>query len=105
MGGDLTLHDLLASQLPTPEQAGSFTPVDARLAALLRALRSDEQAVLVAWTDPGVRTWTDAALCAGATDPAALGARVRRKARRHLEEQDRRRGQQAEPPAHAGSRS
>ncbi|MFG2276852.1 hypothetical protein ACGFNY_44730 [Streptomyces chartreusis] len=105
MGGDFTLHDLLAGQLATSEQAGGFTPTDARLAALLRALRPDEQAVLVAWTDPGVRTWMDAALCAGATDPVVLGERVRRRVRSQLAEQARRRAQQAEQAAIAESRS
>jgi hypothetical protein len=74
-------------------------PDEARLAAILRALRPDERAVALAWTHPGVATWKEAALQAGATVPAAMGERVRRKVRCLVAEQRRRRALQLTAPS------
>ncbi|MFD5795278.1 hypothetical protein ACFWIO_17345 [Streptomyces diastatochromogenes] len=105
LGGDVTLHDLLAGGLPAPDETCGFIPTDARLAALLRSLRPTEPAVVFAWTDPGGSTRADAALRASTADPAAVGERVRRRVRRQQAEQDRRRrAQQTGQAAIEGSR-
>jgi hypothetical protein len=93
MGEDVTLHDLLASNLSAPEDAIRLVAAGERLAALLRALRPAERAVFLALADPGIGTWTDAALHMGNADPEAFGEKVRRNVRRTLTEQDRRRAQ------------
>ncbi|MFJ4368898.1 hypothetical protein ACIP4S_32850 [Streptomyces chartreusis] len=85
---DLTLHDIAAT-VPYRRDATSEV-ADARIAAVLSALRPPERAVVLAWADAGVSTWAEAAWCAGAPDPDAFGERVRRKVRRVVAEQQRR---------------
>jgi len=90
LGEGITLYDLVVaspcSQTPTPG-AG---PDDVRLLSVLAALQPAERAVALAWAHPAVATWTEAALVAGATDPVALGERVRRKLKRLGERQTER---------------
>ncbi|MCL7429823.1 hypothetical protein [Streptomyces sp. YS415] len=90
LGADLTLHDLLAA---SPSAAGIMAgeePDDARLGALLRVLDDVDRTIVLAWMHPGVATWADAALLAGASRPEADGERVRRRVRRLVADQQRR---------------
>ncbi|MFD7334922.1 hypothetical protein ACFV98_02815 [Streptomyces violascens] len=88
LGDGLTLYDLVA-----PEQRPAFEvePNEPRLAALLRALTPAERVVVWSWTHPGVATWSDAALLAGAAYPDTAGEKVRRRVRYLVAEQERRR--------------
>jgi hypothetical protein len=90
LGEGITLYDLVigspCSQTPTP----GAEPDDVRLLSVLAALQPVERAVALAWAHPAVATWTQAALVAGATDPLALGERVRRKLKRLGERQTER---------------
>jgi hypothetical protein len=91
LGDGLTLHDLAFGALDAEGASLDHEPQDMRLAALVRALRPAERAAALAWADPNVRSWAEAARQAGADDPAAFGERVRRKCRRISAELDRRR--------------
>lgn len=82
LGDGLSLYDLLADRTPGHMEPDGSGTDDARLAAVLRGLLPDERAVALAWTQPGVATWTEAALHAGAADPVATGERIRRKLKR-----------------------
>ncbi|MEU6547017.1 hypothetical protein [Streptomyces sp. NPDC046859] len=62
---------------------------DDRLNRVLRRLDPAERAVVFAYAEGEGTTWTEAA-AGGATDPAALGERVRRKAKRIAAGQARR---------------
>ncbi len=98
-GDGLSLYDLLAG-CPDPQPSAlDSTPDDARLAAVLHALRPQEREVVFARAQPGVATWAEAAWLAGATDPTAVGERVRRKVRRLAAEQQRRRARLHSHPA------
>jgi hypothetical protein len=91
LGSGLTLYDLAAG---TPAATATCPvegdPENARLAMLIRALLPAERAIAIAWADPQVATWTEAALHAGAAEPSIVGERVRRKVRRLAAELDRR---------------
>ncbi|MGI5142606.1 MULTISPECIES: hypothetical protein [unclassified Streptomyces] len=81
LGDGLTLYDLV------PGQADADTGVepgfeDPRLTEILEALSPAERAVALALADPGVTTWAEAAVAAGATQPELQGERVRRKVKR-----------------------
>ncbi|MFI9649943.1 hypothetical protein ACIHAA_27125 [Streptomyces sp. NPDC052040] len=91
LGDGLTLHDLACGIMNAEDAPFAYEPDDARLAALIRALRPAERVAALAWADPDVRNWTEAARLAGADDPAVFGERVRRKCRRLAAELDRRR--------------
>jgi hypothetical protein len=82
MGKDMTLYDLVASDLSWDDALPYDEPDDARLGALLRALRPEERLVILARACPGVASWKEAALLAGAADPVTMGKRVRRKVNR-----------------------
>ncbi|MGW1364949.1 hypothetical protein ACWCQP_47080 [Streptomyces chartreusis] len=95
VAADLTLYDVAAATPHRPDVTGEFA--DARIAAVLAALRPPERVVVLAWADAGVATWAEAAWCAGALDPDVFGERVRRKVRRVVAEQQRRAGQRRLP--------
>ncbi|MEU9337230.1 hypothetical protein AB0D49_29400 [Streptomyces sp. NPDC048290] len=86
----MNLYDLIASSPDLRIAAETARADDARLSALLRALPPADRRVVLAWSRPGVATWTDAAWYAGAADPAATGEQVRRRVRRLVLEQHRR---------------
>jgi hypothetical protein len=81
-GKDTTLYDLVASSFRWEDASPYDQPDDARLGALLRALQPEERVVMLARACPGVASWKEAALLAGAADPVAMGKRVRRKVNR-----------------------
>ncbi|WP_411152190.1 hypothetical protein [Streptomyces sp. A30] len=87
----LTLHDLASGITGTEATPLEYDPEDVRLAALIKALRPAERVAALAWADPNVRSWAEAAQQAGVDDPAAFGERVRRKCRRLAAEFARRR--------------
>ncbi|MFF9100077.1 hypothetical protein ACF1AU_05725 [Streptomyces rubrogriseus] len=101
LGDGLSLHDLASGITDTKAPLLEHDPEDARLAALIRALQPAERAAALAWADPNVRSWTEAAQQAGADDPIAFGERVRRKCRRLAAELARRRSL----TVHAGGES
>ncbi|MET9720317.1 hypothetical protein ABZZ46_33640 [Streptomyces rochei] len=101
LGDGLSLHDLASGITDTEAPLLEHDPEDARLAALIRALRPAERAAALAWADPNVRSWTEAAQQAGVDDPIAFGERVRRKCRRLAAELARRRSL----TVHAGGES
>ncbi|WP_432184924.1 hypothetical protein [Streptomyces tendae] len=101
LGDGLSLHDLASGITDTEAPLLGYDPEDARLAALIRALRPAERAAALAWADPHVRSWTEAAQQAGVDDPMAFGERVRRKCRRLAAELARRRSL----TVHAGGES
>jgi hypothetical protein len=78
-----TLYDLLIDGL-TPQNVPHGEPEldDHRIAAVLRALNSEERAVAIAWANDAVSTWAEAAASVSAVAPAAVGERVRRKLKR-----------------------
>ncbi|MFE2979378.1 hypothetical protein [Streptomyces sp. NPDC059258] len=82
MGKGGTLHDVVAGGVSPEDALPCDRPDDARLGALLRALKPEERAVVLALTCPGVASWGEAADLAGAADPVAMGKRVRRKVNR-----------------------
>ncbi|WP_431047093.1 hypothetical protein ACQUSR_33390 [Streptomyces sp. P1-3] len=82
LGDGLSLYDLVADRVHRQDDETGVGTDDARLAAVLRALHPEERAVALAWGQAGVATWAEAALCAGAGDPAVTGERVRRKLKR-----------------------
>jgi hypothetical protein len=90
-----TLYDLLADRSGT--HATTATGLNAQLSALLRALAPTDRNVVLAWTQPGVATWADAACYTQAQDPAVTGEQVRRKVRRILLEHRRRAAQTRRP--------
>ncbi|WP_159074318.1 hypothetical protein [Streptomyces dioscori] len=79
MGKYTSLYDLVAVGSDGEPTSFYDGPDDARLGALLRALQPEERVVMLARACPGVASWEEAALLAGATDPVAMGKRVRRK--------------------------
>ncbi|MCQ4208342.1 hypothetical protein [Streptomyces longispororuber] len=81
-GNGSTLYDLVVSGAVREDTAPFDAADDARLGVLLRALRPEERAVVLARACPGVASWEEAALVAGAADPGAMGRRVRRKVNR-----------------------
>ncbi|WP_406088350.1 hypothetical protein [Streptomyces virginiae] len=91
LGTDFTLHDLLKDSPSHADMAIGAEPDDARLRTLLRALSQFERSVVLSWMHPGVATWADAALQAGAPQPEADGERVRRRVRYLVRDQERRR--------------
>jgi hypothetical protein len=82
MGKDRTLYDLVAGCMSREDALPYDHPDDARLGVVLRALQPVERAVALARACPGVASWTEAALLAGAADPVAMGKRVGRKVNR-----------------------
>ncbi|WP_331737114.1 hypothetical protein OG426_56170 (plasmid) [Streptomyces canus] len=90
LGDGLSLHDLVAADTDLLTRTGEWVFDDERLNAVLRKLTSDELRVVLAYAEGEGPTWTEAAAAAGATDPAALGERVRRKVKRLATEQARR---------------
>ncbi|MEU5416581.1 hypothetical protein [Streptomyces clavifer] len=91
LGTNFTLYDLVAGSPSAADIEAGVEPDDARLTALLRALSKVERAVVLAWAYPGIATWSDAALLAGAAQPDVDGERVRRRVRYLVGEQRRRR--------------
>ncbi|MER6129758.1 hypothetical protein ABT173_45835 [Streptomyces sp. NPDC001795] len=82
----MTLHDLVASTVHLAHPQTDWEPDDRRLANVLRALLPLERAVALAWAQPWVSSWEEAAQQVvedwGIEDPWALGERVRRKLKR-----------------------
>ncbi|MER5809915.1 hypothetical protein ABT143_17300 [Streptomyces sp. NPDC002033] len=66
---------------------------DSRLVTVLQSLTHEHQNVVLAWSDPGVTTWSEAAERAEAADPKRAGEQVRRRVR-YLVDQQRRLGAQ-----------
>ncbi|MFH8701338.1 hypothetical protein [Streptomyces chartreusis] len=89
LGDGLSLYDLVVADIDGLARTVGEVFEDDRLNRVLRALDSDERAVVFAYAEGEGTTWTEAATAAGATDPAALGERVRRKAKRIAAEQAR----------------
>lgn len=89
-GDGLTAYDVLSGGPDPHEVLFSALPDDPRISAVLTHLTPLERAVAVAYADPTMPTWTEAAAAVAAaaprvlasTDAAALGERVRRKLRR-----------------------
>ncbi|WP_446458725.1 hypothetical protein [Streptomyces rochei] len=81
LGDGLTLYDLIPAQ--TADGSGlEAVLANPRLAAILEALSPAERAVMLALGTPGVVTWAEAAMAAGAAEPERQGERVRRKVKR-----------------------
>ena len=80
--GGLRLHDLVASGADPQDVVTALLPEDPRLATALEAMEPEERAVALAWASWKVASWEEAALLAGADNPAAMGERVRRKLKR-----------------------
>lgn len=81
LGDGLTLYDLIPAQ--TADDSGlEAVLANPRLAAILEALSPTERAVMLALGTPGVVTWAEAAMAAGAAEPESQGERVRRKVKR-----------------------
>ncbi|MEW2400345.1 hypothetical protein [Streptomyces sp. NPDC046862] len=78
LGDGLTLYDLVPAQTAadTGVEAGFDDP---RLTEILEALSPAERAVTLALATPGVTTWAEAAMAAGAAQPKRQGEKVRRK--------------------------
>ncbi|MFJ6943282.1 hypothetical protein ACISU4_01240 [Streptomyces wuyuanensis] len=90
LGDGMTTYDMVASGPDPYEVLAGALPTDRRIAAVLAELTPVERAVAMAWADPQVSSWTEAAsiivaleepLIAG-LEPVALGERVRRKLKR-----------------------
>ncbi|MFF0001421.1 hypothetical protein [Streptomyces avermitilis] len=93
LGDGLSLHDLFAADIDLVTHTTHTTDRvfdDERLNTVLHKLTPDERQVVLAHAEGEGTTWTEAAAVAGATDPAALGERVRRKSKRLAAEQTRR---------------
>jgi hypothetical protein len=90
LGDGLSLYDLVAADADLLAHATGCVFEDARLNAVLRGLNETERRVVFAYAVGEGTTWAEAAAAAGATDPHALGERVRRKAKRLAVEQRRR---------------
>lgn len=80
LGDGLTLYDMVAGPAAHIGVEEGFE--DPRLVELLAALSPAERAVTLALADPGVVTWAEAAMAAGAAQPKYAGERVRRKVKR-----------------------
>nr|WSZ11939.1 hypothetical protein OH837_00525 [Streptomyces canus] len=91
--GGLSLYDLVVADvdLLAPTAGGVFE--DERLNRVLRDLDPAERNTVFAYAEGEGTTWAEAAAAVGASDPAAFGERVRRKAKRLAAEQARRAGQ------------
>ncbi|MFJ4368891.1 hypothetical protein ACIP4S_32815 [Streptomyces chartreusis] len=87
--GGLSLYDLVATDVDLLGHTTGGVFEDDRLNRVLRGLDPAERAVVFAYAEGEGTTWTEAATAAGATDPTALGERVRRKAKRIAAEQAR----------------
>ncbi|MGW0366860.1 hypothetical protein [Streptomyces sp. NPDC002990] len=89
-GHGMTMYDLAASGPDPYEVLTSTLPDDPRIAAVLAQLTPVERAVAMAWANTRITTWAEAAAMVidldapvvTGFDPAALGARVRRKLQR-----------------------
>ncbi|RPE26689.1 hypothetical protein EDD90_10659 [Streptomyces sp. Ag109_O5-1] len=81
-GSGLTLLDVVAGELRTDDLVFEAGFDDPRIGAVLARLTVEERRVTMAWAHPYTDSWTEAARFAGATDPEALGERVRRKLKR-----------------------
>ncbi|MER5914990.1 hypothetical protein ABT124_32135 [Streptomyces sp. NPDC001982] len=78
LGDGLALYDLVPGQAaPGTEVEAGFD--DPRLTEILEALSPAERAVTLALATPGVTTWAEAAMAAGAAQPKRRGEQVRRK--------------------------
>ncbi|MFI1280971.1 hypothetical protein ACH4U5_09450 [Streptomyces sp. NPDC020858] len=77
LGDGLTLHDLVPERPDADSGVEGFD--DPRLTEILTVLSPAERAVTLARAGPGVTTWAEAAMAAGAAQPKAFGDRVRRK--------------------------
>ncbi|MFV5997654.1 hypothetical protein ACNPQM_36000 [Streptomyces sp. NPDC056231] len=86
----LSLYDLVAADVDLLQRVAGDVFEDERLNAVLRGLTPAERRVVLAYAEGEGTTWAEAAAFAGATDPEAIGDRVRRKAQ-HLAAEQRRR--------------
>ncbi|MFG2457032.1 hypothetical protein ACGFWE_08180 [Streptomyces sp. NPDC048523] len=91
LGDNLNLYDVLDDgQADLYELVTRGMITDERLVSLLKSLKPDELAVLLARAGESGVTWTEAAALAGADEPAVLGERVRRKVKRLVDAQHKR---------------
>ncbi|WP_405594069.1 hypothetical protein OG741_00925 [Streptomyces sp. NBC_01410] len=90
LGNGLSLYDLVATDVDLLARTAGGVFEDERLNAVLRGLDPAERLVVFAYAEGEGSTWTEAAAATGATDPAAFGKRVLRKAKRQADEQCRR---------------
>ncbi|WP_329468728.1 hypothetical protein [Streptomyces sp. NBC_01431] len=86
----LSLYDLVAASVDLLSHTAGGVFEDARLNGVLRGLDPVERQVLFAYAEGKGTTWTEAAATTGASDPDAVGERVRRKTKRLALEQRRR---------------
>lgn len=89
-GSLLTVADLVPDPQTTEDLALAGEYEEQRLRRVLSLLKPDELHVTNVYAGRSELTWTEAARLAGATDPAAMGDRVRRKLRRLGSEHNRR---------------
>ncbi|MGW6793846.1 hypothetical protein [Streptomyces chartreusis] len=82
LGHGVSLHDLISGSPDPQDLALGLEPDDVRLRTILNQLQPAERQIALAWAQKGVRTWTEAATAAGASDPIAAGERVRLKLKR-----------------------
>jgi hypothetical protein len=81
-GAALTAADLVADPWTTEDLALARECEEQRLDLVLSQLKPGEQRIAKVWAEHSELTWAEAALLAGAPDPAAAGERVRRKLKR-----------------------
>ncbi|MFB8247288.1 hypothetical protein ACFC5X_19875 [Streptomyces sp. NPDC055952] len=101
LGDGLSLYDLVAADVDLLSRTAAGVFEDQRLNTVLRGLAPSERAVVFAHAENEGTTWTEAATVAGASEPKALGERVRRKTRRLAAEHNRRMVQRQEQAVHA----
>ncbi|WP_454314337.1 hypothetical protein [Streptomyces phaeoluteigriseus] len=100
LGDGLSLYDLVATDVDYLAHTVGGVFQDERLYRVLDWLTPAERAVVFAYAQSEGTTWTEAAAAVGASDPIAFGDRVRRKAKRLADEQQRRAAQcRPAPPA------
>jgi hypothetical protein len=97
--GGLSLYDLVSADVDLLAHTAGGVYDDERLDRVLGRLHPAERAVVVAYAEGEGTTWTEAAVVAGAADPAAFGDSVRRKVKRLAAEQRRRGLLRVAPPA------
>lgn len=95
LGDGATLYDLVPNAAPHHfQELTDLEFDDPRLATVLNGLDPRELKVAQTFAYHGTASWTDAAACAGESNPEAFGERVRRKLKRLSKEASRRRAQQ-----------
>ncbi|MFF3691704.1 hypothetical protein [Streptomyces sp. NPDC002187] len=95
LGGGASLVDLAPGSGPDPfDEVTSLEFSDPRLIMVLNGLTPKERKVAEIFAQHGTGSWAEAATCAGESDPAAFGERVRRKLKRLRDQDSDRRNRQ-----------